>query len=354
MAYVRRLPSGRWQGCAKSVSGLDTRVFDSKATAKAWADDRQALIAGGYDPAAAKTPLARVAEIWAGGLRAGNQQNTARALVKKLAVFPIGKIAIEKVTVAHVNTWLEQLSSGLAWSSIKRYWEELASCFKWAGAAGFWPANQPSPTRGAVMPPKPAPPDANGADPLTLENLQRIVAGVSAYNGLCGDVVAFLGLTGLRWGEARALQVGDIQLVNGNRLIHCRRSRPEGEDARVPKSGKPRWVPVAEQLWPVLWPYLEGKQPADLVFSGVKGGQLWRSRFLAQSHYNQISEGLTIHDLRHMAACVWLDSGIKLAVVSAWLGHSDVEITAKIYLKRRGRMIDEDSLGKLNALGGVA
>ena len=43
---------------------------------------------------------------------------------------------------------------------------------------------------------------------------------------------------------------------------------------------------------------------------------------------------------------------MKLPTVSQLLGHSDVQITAKIYLQRRGRINDPQALAILNSLGG--
>ena len=54
----------------------------------------------------------------------------------------------------------------------------------------------------------------------------------------------------------------------------------------------------------------------------------------------------------HLAGCVWIDAGMKLPTVSQLLGHSDVQITAKIYLQRRGRINDPQALAILNSLGG--
>lgn len=56
------------------------------------------------------------------------------------------------------------------------------------------------------------------------------------------EVARFLGLTGLRWSEARALTVGDMSLVPVT-AVTVQRARPEGVDTKGTKSGKAHRVP---------------------------------------------------------------------------------------------------------------
>lgn len=351
MAYARVTKSGRWQGCARSTTGrIISRVFDNRQAALDWAESTQQLIKGGFDPGLAKTLLVKVARIRANTLEPGNAHNTAKALTVKLVDTPLGSTAICDVIPGQITDWLADFN--LSWRSCKRYKEELGSVFKWAELHGYWPANRVYPTRYTVLPPKPPPAPATGVDPLNLENLTRIVKAVRARNSLCADVVQFLGLVGLRWGELRALQVGDIRLVDGQLMAYINHNQPEGERLGWPKNGRARWVPIASSLSEIVEKHSAGKKASDLLFTGANGGQLWRSRFMRQSGYKAISDGLTLHDLRHLAGCVWIDAGMKLPTVSQLLGHSDVQITAKIYLQRRGRINDPQALAILNSLGG--
>jgi len=55
------------------------------------------------------------------------------------------------------------------------------------------------------------------------------------------------------------------------------------------------------------------------------------------------------HDLRHLMAVRCLQRGIPMAVVSQWMGHSDVNLTVKRY----GRFAAEakEQFAWINALG---
>lgn len=356
MVSPRKVPSGRWQGSVKTPSGHQkTKVFDKYSDAETWQRVYQDRLDLGFSPVLARTPLAEVAAARVFDLPQGNPRNTGSAVAKKLAAHRLGLVPIEQVRPIAVNEWLVWLSETMAWASVKRYAEELGSIFKWAVDQGYWPYDKPSPTNAAKMPPKPPPKPDIKTPLLNLDWLARVVDQVSCRSAFCADVLSFIGYTGLRWAEVRALQVGDVVMPpgTGQLTVHVVRSRPEGSDVKLPKGGRDRWTPLASAIVPIVEKYSAGREPEDLLFKGSRGGQLWRSRFLVQSGYQKCSSGLTIHDLRHLAACTWIDSGIPVGVVSNWLGHANVQITADVYLKRRGILLDPTATKILNSLPGV-
>jgi len=42
-------------------------------------------------------------------------------------------------------------------------------------------------------------------------------------------------------------------------------------------------------------------------------------------------EGVSMRDLRHYFACSCLSRGISISTVSAWMGHSEIDLTVKRY-----------------------
>ena len=57
--------------------------------------------------------------------------------------------------------------------------------------------------------------------------------------------------------------------------------------------------------------------------------------------------GRRLHDLRHTAACLWLNRGVDLSTVSAWLGHASISTTNR-YLHYLGTSADSAGLERLN------
>lgn len=83
----------------------------------------------------------------------------------------------------------------------------------------------------------------------------------------------------------------------------------------------------------------------DLVFTTSTGNYIHRNNI--NNHLNKIKTGtsyeyITVHFLRHANASLLLNSGVDLKIVSAHLGHNDIQTTANIYadvLKETNRQV---------------
>lgn len=54
--------------------------------------------------------------------------------------------------------------------------------------------------------------------------------------------------------------------------------------------------------------------------------------------------------VRHTAATLWLQSGVDLKAVQAWLGHSTAKLTADTYSHYMGSDADTASIARMNAV----
>lgn len=85
----------------------------------------------------------------------------------------------------------------------------------------------------------------------------------------------FLGYTGVRFGEMAALRVSRLDLRR-NRAIIAESVTPVqglGLVWGTPKTHQAREVPIPQFLPSDLGRHIEGKQPDDLVFAGIRNGQ---------------------------------------------------------------------------------
>ncbi len=144
--------------------------------------------------------------------------------------------------------------------------------------------------------------------------------------------------TGLRWGELKALRFGDVDFAGG--YVYVNRNHPCHGVEDVPKSGKPRAVPMWDQAARVL-DTLSRRQnftdPEDYVFVTAVGGPLdydsatkafRRARDAAGLTSPRAHDStLTFHDLRHsygtMAAAIYGN----LREVQEYCGHASVTTT---------------------------
>ncbi|MDX2149662.1 MAG: site-specific integrase [Bryobacteraceae bacterium] len=141
-------------------------------------------------------------------------------------------------------------------------------------------------------------------------------------------------LTGLRLGEALALEWGDLDMARG--VIHVRRS------LRHTKRGKTdaalRDVPLGKELAERLEAHrtifagesqtLRARVFPPQVFNPRRMQALW-SRAVAAAQI----EHATIHDLRHTFAVHALDKGVTINTLQAILGHSDATMVMR-YVRR--------------------
>ncbi len=152
-------------------------------------------------------------------------------------------------------------------------------------------------------------------------------------------MVWFLGTTGVRIGEACALNVGDVDRAR-------RRAR-----IRTSKNGQARDVPVTSAVLDML----DLDRPAgDPLFCSPGGARVdvrnWRRTvFGAARSAEGLPAGLVPHDLRHTAASLAIAAGADVKVLQRMLGHK----SAKLTLDRYGHLFDRSLDTVADALGGL-
>ena len=137
--------------------------------------------------------------------------------------------------------------------------------------------------------------------------------------------------TGLRQGELRGLQWGDVDLRN--RRIRVARAFTQSGWGE-PKSGHGRTVDLAHDVVEAL----ERLKPAKasrtaLVFPGPSGAPLDEKAIykacVAASEGAGIGRVISPHKLRHTFASHHAMRGTPMPVLQAWLGHADLTTTMR-------------------------
>jgi integrase len=150
-------------------------------------------------------------------------------------------------------------------------------------------------------------------------------------------VVLFLAYTGVRFGEMAALRVNRLDITRRRATIAESVTVVQGQGLvwGTPKSHERRQVPIARFLVAELREHISGKEPDDLVFTGVRGGgplrpPIFRAGFHLAAKAIGIPE-LHPHELRHTAASLAIASGADVKVVQQMLGHSSAAMTMDVY-----------------------
>lgn len=149
-------------------------------------------------------------------------------------------------------------------------------------------------------------------------------------------LVLTLAYCGLRWGEAVALKVADVEFLRRRLNVHENAVQIGVTHKVGPTKGREaRSVPVPEFVCNELSVLCAGKAPGDLLFAGKAGGYLprpkssngWFTRAVTAAKVQDI----TPHDLRHTCASLSVSAGVNVLALARMLGHKDPSVTLRVY-----------------------
>jgi len=344
---VRQDRSGRWRAELKSgreyVAG---RTFDTKREAEAWLSRERASLTGGVDPRAGKVLVRRAFAAWLVDREGTVAIKTTKADRSVLKAMPPGvaNLHVNRVTDREVQRCINVWSRRYAESTVKRYRATLMAFFASCINERMITTNPVSRTR---VPAQLTP--AAEMMPFSRQELQAVRDEIAAFNPALADAVWLAGWTGLRWSELREVRVADFVEVPVPRLV-IRRAQPEGIGTKRPKSGRSRHVPLVDAVLPLVRSMTAGKGPRDLLVTTENGARLYATAFKNTTNWSATGRGRRLHDLRHTAACLWLEAGVSPTTVQAWMGHADLTTTQR-YLHYLGTSADETGLSRLNQWG---
>lgn len=161
---------------------------------------------------------------------------------------------------------------------------------------------------------------------------------------------------GIRWGEAEALRVGDIDPRAGTVSI-SRAAKWDGSKSvrqigpTKTRKGR-RTIRVNDYVIASVLPLLADRRRDDLVFTMPRGGQLRHATFHGRYWTPAIQSAgldeprLRIHDLRHSFASWQLAAGTPIYVVQYRLGHESIQTTVDTY----GHLLPDSQDGAVEAM----
>lgn len=168
---------------------------------------------------------------------------------------------------------------------------------------------------------------------VSVEALEQLLASITGQTWLDHRdrlIILILFYSGLRLGELCALTVADVDIKRSEITV----DRGKGERARV--------VPSTPDLAATLAAYLftrPNHRDALLLrsdgYGGAKGGSLQpegvRQMLIRRCKRAGLDKSFNPHAFRHGFAMWLLNAGARLTTVSTAMGHSDTQVTSKIY-----------------------
>ncbi|WP_431949659.1 tyrosine-type recombinase/integrase [Nocardia lijiangensis] len=153
-------------------------------------------------------------------------------------------------------------------------------------------------------------------------------------------LVHVLAYTGLRFGEAAALRVTDVNVLRSRLRVYRSVTQVNGEMVYgSTKTGKARDVAVPKSVMAMITELTEDRAPHDLVFPAANGEPLrlrnvrrdWWNRAGRESKTAGVPAGLTPHELPHTAASPAIRAGASVKSVQRMRGHSSATVTLDCY-----------------------
>jgi len=347
----RRRPDGRWQidiryqdpsGAHKRTAVYGKTQAEARTNAKALRKRFEL----GQPAREAKETLGTFTGEWiAGTLAASTRKASTKAMYATLArkhivSSALGSLSLDRVTPRAVEAWLAELKGkGLAESTVRSAYTILRAVLDTAVRDGLLSRNAAA----AVKRPTVA---AREAASLTPDQVRAVLT--AAHQSRYAPLFAVLAGTGLRRGEALALQWPDIDLEAGVARVRGTLARVAGElGVTEPKTAKSRrTVPLSESVVGTLRA-LRLQQTQERL----KAGSQWQQTgyvfttefgepcdprnalraFKVAARRAGLPASVGLHTLRHSAASLMMAGGVPLKIVSDMLGHSSVAITGDIY-----------------------
>jgi len=267
--------------------------------------------------------LSELTERWQGVIVPTLKTSTANVYTHALnsRILPtLGTIPINSLGRYEVEKFLAAKGKQYARNTLRELRSSLSRVLQWAVDCKWLEENS---CRGVKLP--------KGTGRTVTRNVltpEQVKAIASKLPEPYATLIIFLALTGLRIGEAIAIQWADFdgEVLNVTRRIY----EGKADTLKTEKSKRP--VPIPASLMKRL---NKLDHSSEWVFSSENGTPVNPGNALRR-YVQPVARDLEIklsgfHDLRHTLATDLINSGVSAKAVSQILGHANVGITLNTY-----------------------
>ena len=247
----------------------------------------------------------------------------------------IADLPVDSITRTHISDWVaSKARAGKAEKTIKDQKQYLSGAFAW-GLDQEPPLVARNPCRRIAVP-RTERREMVALEPREIEALLAVVD--EHWKPL---ILTLLG-TGLRVGEATALQVRDLHLTDSPPTLTVSRGWTFTTAAQgftgAPKTVRGRrTLSLPIEVVDALRKVAAGRSGEDWVFLGANGKPITHRRQTLSRHWARwvkesgITKKPRLHDCRHTHASILINNGVPLTVVQHRLGHASIKVTSDTY-----------------------
>ena len=338
---IRQLPSGRYQGSYVGPDGkryLPPHTFAVKKDAEKWIRAEEALIETGtwFDTVKPLTPLFNEycnhyinTQTTSRGHLKPTTQHLYRTLLR-VHLYPFAHKRLTEITHADVrNWWSDSLSTGKKTATSRAY-KLLSATLKRAVEEHLIP-HSPCIIKGAH--------GISTGKTIIVPSREETTRLIGKMNPRYQLFTRFLANSGLRFGEAAALECNDLELVRLgsdpswqvtiNKTLVYVEGRPLTQEPKTAASI--RKVKLRPELTAPIGEHIASlpDRPRQILFPNAAGGYIrndvYTNSFRRAVQRAGIDSRVTPHSLRHFAGSEFGRAGANIAELARFLGDSSKE-----------------------------
>lgn len=244
----------------------------------------------------------------------------------------LGDLKLSRITREDVVAAIKA-QKGIAPRTLENAWGTLATMMKVAVQDGHLAR---SPAEGVKLPKHEGHEAAEHRYMDADELLQIIDDTAEHYRPLMWMLVG----TGMRWSEATALTVGDVDLTA--KTVRVTKAWKRDRENRTFYVGQPktrksrRTISLPNEVVESLRPVVRGRKRTDRLFTNHRGEWIKHQTFYREHWRKSCTRNISeprprIHDIRHSHVALLVAGGTSLPVIQARLGHEKITTTIDTY-----------------------
>jgi site-specific recombinase XerD len=247
-----------------------------------------------------------------------------------------GAREIGELATADILAWIEHIKKkGIAHTTVLKNVSHLSSFLDYLQCRELIPANPASAIKLKKTASKMTNDFLSQEQVAILFQVVRDCGGKAGFRDYC--IFALLYGSGLRAGELCALRMDDVSV--GKETIFVNHG----------KRGRQRYVPIPENLLPILKEYKALRGTKGRAFFQMKGERPVTLKYLRDllkklARAAHIDQKVTPKTLRHSYATHLAEEGVKIPVVAKLMGHKTIRESnpyLHVSLKRLKQAIDD-------------